>query len=201
MWCTELIYCIDIGQMATLKSQVEERGREWESPAWRHLLNCIKEAESVQNTSRKMSTCFSPLPLFCVPRSDLKRASLSYRWIVGCGPESERLFSEVVGSIQQNNGAWISSLFCGKEKNPDAFLLYSFNFFHWPPKVQGFQCTTSLSSSLRLLQLGEQAAPSINATHRINNRDLCKEKNSSLCSKNVQILFQTCKGRKRDQNA
>lgn len=80
---------------------------------------------------------------FCISRSDFK-SSFRYRWIIGCEPESERSFSEAAGRVQQYNGALISSLCCRREKNPDAFPLYSFYFFHWPPKLQGFHCSPSL---------------------------------------------------------
>lgn len=46
-------------------------------------------------------------------------------------------------------------------------------------------------SSLRLLQLGQQAALSINATHRIDNRDPCKEK-TAFCAPKTSKYVSGC---------
>lgn len=105
-------------------------GREMERarPAWGHLSN--KQHQSSRKSQDFLQgniNCLSALPRFYVPRSNLK-SNFRYRWIIGCEPESERSFSEPVGRVQQNNGALISSLFCGRKKNPDVFPLHSFYF-------------------------------------------------------------------------
>lgn len=82
--------------------------------------------------------------------------------------------------VQQNSGALISSLFCRREKILDGCLLWFLGFFSLISKASGLSVLhfPHGMSFLRVLQRGKQAALSINPTLRINNRDLCKEKNS-----------------------
>lgn len=159
-------------------------GREMERarPAWGHLSN--KQHQSSRKSQDFLQgniNCLSALPRFYVPRSNLK-SNFRYRWIIGCEPESERSFSEPVGRVQQNNGALISSLFCGRKKNPDVFPLHSF-YFSLTSKASGLfvRPFPHGMSSLRVLQLRGKAALFSNATRRI--RDLCKEKKAVYAQK------------------
>lgn len=142
----------------------------------RSLIKLSQALGSLKSSSREES----PSPSLCItcllcPKVWLNR----YRWVICC--DSERSFSalklgETSGTVQENNGVLISSLFCGSEKNPDDFPL------HYKP------------SGLSLLPfphgMHSQSPPAkwtgstVHQCHLQNkNRDLCKEKTAVYAQK------------------
>lgn len=134
MHSTKPIYYIALGHQLQGERQhykaTSEGGRKRKHDTYTRLLSKLHQSIRKSQEFLQGNVSLSTSPFFYVPRSDLKSSS-----VICSEPESERSFSELklgeaVGRVQQNNGALISSSFCRREKNSDAFPLCSFYFFH-----------------------------------------------------------------------
>ena len=152
MHCTEPIYCMAVGCQLRCERQPHKAAGGGEKK--RESETCTRPLIKLHQSSRKsqeflqwnvyLPLCLALLlcPKVWWPKEQLQIQSLTVS--LNQRSFSELKLGEAVGRAWQNNGALISSLFCRKEKNPDAFALCSFYFFHWPPTLQGFHCSPSL---------------------------------------------------------